>query len=120
MQRELSLIMGEVAALDPAKLLARLEPAKVAALEAEIDALAALLPPFDGFIVPGDTPAGALFDHARTVTRRAERRVTPLARDGKLTNPAISAYLNRLSSLLYLLARREDAAAGGSTKVNGG
>ncbi|HOF87635.1 MAG TPA: cob(I)yrinic acid a,c-diamide adenosyltransferase [Armatimonadota bacterium] len=115
--RALSHIMGEVAAPDPGKLAARLEPAAVTALEAEIAALSAPLPPFAGFVVPGDTPAGALLDHARAVTRRAERRVIPLVRDGRVNNPAILAYLNRLSSLLYLLARREDAAAGGSTPV---
>jgi cob(I)alamin adenosyltransferase len=116
-QRELSTIMAEVGASKPDKLSTRLELAAVTALEAEIDALATLAPPFDGFIVPGDTPGGALLDVARTVVRRAERRVAPLVRDGKLQNPAIPAYLNRLSSLLFLLARLEDATAGGSTRV---
>lgn len=116
-QRELSVIMAEVAAPEPEKLRARLDADAVTKLEAEIDALAALLPPFAGFIVPGDTRGGALLDHARTVARRAERRLAPLARDGHLRHPAIPAYLNRLSTLLYLLARLEDAAVGGSTRA---
>lgn len=108
-QRALSTIMAEVGSSTPEKLAARLTADDVAALEAEVDALAAQVPPFNGFVVPGDTAGGALLHHARAVARRAERRVTPLVRDGLVANPAIAAYLNRLSSLLYLLARLEDA-----------
>jgi cob(I)alamin adenosyltransferase len=66
------------------------------------------------FIVPGDTVAGAALDVARTTARRAERRAVSLRRAGQLANEQILAYLNRLSSLLFVLARAEDAASGQS------
>jgi cob(I)alamin adenosyltransferase len=64
------------------------------------------------FILPGESTAGAALDVARTVTRRAERRVVALASAGEPVNPTILGYLNRLSSLLFIAARVEDAAAG--------
>ena len=68
------------------------------------------LPP--QFIPPGDTLSGAALDVARTVVRRAERQVVKLAHDGDFDNPQALAYLNRLSSLLFILARYEDQQAG--------
>lgn len=64
------------------------------------------------FIVPGETFAGAAFDVARTVIRRAERRAVALHRQGHVENGEILRYLNRLSSLLFMLARAEDAETG--------
>ena len=64
------------------------------------------------FIVPGDSPGGAALDVARTVVRRAERSVAHLAHDGELRDDTPLKYLNRLSSLLFLLARLEDKAEG--------
>ena len=64
------------------------------------------------FIVPGETVSGAAFDVARTVVRRAERHAVALHKQGHLENPEILRYLNRLSSLLFMLARAEDAASG--------
>lgn len=61
------------------------------------------------FVVPGDSSPGAWLDVARTVVRRAERRVARLVDDGAVENRAILAYLNRLSSLLFVLARHSDA-----------
>ena len=66
------------------------------------------------FIVPGETVSGAAFDVARTVVRRAERHAASLHRQGYLENPEILRYLNRLSSLLFILARAEDAESGES------
>jgi cob(I)alamin adenosyltransferase len=66
------------------------------------------------FIVPGETISGAAFDVARTVVRRAERHAVALHRHGHLENAEILRYLNRLSSLLYMLARAEDAESGES------
>lgn len=60
---------------------------------------------FKGWATPGATPAAAALDLARTVCRRAERRVCGLSEAGELTNPEIVVYLNRLSDLLWLLAR---------------
>jgi cob(I)alamin adenosyltransferase len=64
------------------------------------------------FILPGDTLPGAALDVARVVVRRAERVGTQLAHDGQLHNGMIVAYLNRASSLLFVLARFEDQQAG--------
>jgi len=64
------------------------------------------------FVVPGDTIPGASLDVVRAVSRRAERHAVALHRQGHLENPEILRYLNRLSSLLFMLARAEDAASG--------
>jgi cob(I)alamin adenosyltransferase len=62
--------------------------------------------------LPGEHPAGALYDHARTVCRRAERCVVRLAESGELVDPNVLAYLNRLSDLLWLFARKLEVDAG--------
>ena len=64
------------------------------------------------FVVPGDSHAGAALDIARAVVRRAERKVAHLIDDGVVENRALVGYLNRLSSLLYLLARYSDGNTG--------
>ena len=84
----------------------------VARIERETDQLAAEVPLPPHFILPGDTVAGAALDLARTVVRRAERLVVKLAHEGDITNDEMLAYLNRLSSLLFVLARFEDQQAG--------
>ncbi len=73
---------------------------KVAQLEA-VDGLK-----FDGWATPGANPAAASADMARTVCRRAERKVVLLSESGHTVNPMISKYLNRLSDCLWLLARK--------------
>jgi len=78
--------------------------AMVKVLEEEIDRLDAELPPLSTFIVPGGAPAAAALQVARTIGRRAERKVVTLAQDEKL-NSMLVPYLNRLSSLLFVLAR---------------
>jgi cob(I)alamin adenosyltransferase len=60
----------------------------------------------------GDTPGGAALDNARAISRRAERRVVELVHSGGLENPAILAYLNRLSSLLFVLELLELKTSG--------
>ncbi len=60
------------------------------------------------FIVPGATPASAALDLARTIVRRAERRAVDLQRTGMLVNMEIIRYLNRLSDMVYTLARYEN------------
>ena len=75
-------------------------------LEAACDAWNADLPKLDSFILPGGTPAAALLHQARVVARRAERSVWALlAADEERTNPETARYLNRLSDLLFILAR---------------
>lgn len=83
----------------------------VAALEASIDAFERELEPLQRFVLPGGTPAAALFHVARTVCRRAERRVVTLGRAESL-EPTAVRYLNRLSDLLFVLARLENRRAG--------
>jgi cob(I)alamin adenosyltransferase len=75
-------------------------------LEARIDELVAERPLPEVFIVPGADPVSAALDVARSTIRRAERATISLERDGRTTNPEIRRYLNRLSDLLFVLARR--------------
>jgi cob(I)alamin adenosyltransferase len=82
----------------------RIQPGQVARLEAEIDTLNQALAPLDSFVLPGGSAAAAWLHLARTVVRRAERRVVALA-DGEPVNPCITTYLNRLSDLLFVMAR---------------
>jgi cob(I)alamin adenosyltransferase len=77
--------------------------ADVERLEQLIDRLEAELPPLRRFILPGGSPAGALLHLARTVCRRAERRVIALG--GDAVPPILVVYLNRLSDLLFVMAR---------------
>jgi cob(I)alamin adenosyltransferase len=75
-------------------------------LEARIDALVAERPLPEVFIVPGANPASAALDVARSVIRRAERQVVALKRDPlREVNPEVRRYLNRLSDLVFVLAR---------------
>jgi cob(I)alamin adenosyltransferase len=76
----------------------------VGRLERELDAFNAELPPLKDFILPGGGPAAAACHLARTVARRAERRVWTLARRESI-NAEAARYLNRLSDLLFVLAR---------------
>jgi len=89
------------------------EPAEsdVETLEKRIDAFEAELPPLERFILPGGTRGAAAFQMARAVCRRAERRCVALHRDEPLSD-ALLRYLNRLSDLLFVLARVENRRAG--------
>jgi cob(I)alamin adenosyltransferase len=77
------------------------------ALEARIDALVAEQPLPQVFIVPGANPASAAIDLARSIVRRGERAVVALERADRAPNPSVRIYLNRLSDLLFVLARRQ-------------
>ena len=79
-------------------------------LERTIDRLETELPPLRRFILPGGSPAGALLHLARTVCRRAERRVVALGADS--VDPGVIVYLNRLSDLLFVMARAVNHRAG--------
>lgn len=112
-QRDLYQIMAELAFVDELRPDAyQLKAERVDRLEELTDDLGARvdLPP--QFILPGDTLPGAALDVARTVARRAERHAVNLATAGHLPNPEILRYLNRLSSLLFIAARFEEAQAG--------
>jgi cob(I)alamin adenosyltransferase len=80
-------------------------------LERQTDELADAVQLPQEFIVPGDTLPGAALDLARTIARRAERIVARMLHQGELGNAEVLRYLNRLSSLLFVLARYEDDAA---------
>jgi cob(I)alamin adenosyltransferase len=77
---------------------------QVARLETEIDAVNANLAELTSFVLPGGTPAAAYLHLARTVSRRAERDMTALAM-AETVNPEAVRYINRLSDLLFVLAR---------------
>jgi cob(I)alamin adenosyltransferase len=82
----------------------RVQPEQASRLETAIDRLNTSLAPLTSFVLPGGHPAAAWCHFARTVCRRAERDVVTLARAEKI-NPAVVVYLNRLSDLLFVLAR---------------
>ena len=87
---------------------------QVTRLEAEIDAMNAELSALTSFVLPGGTPLAAYLHLARTVCRRAERRVADLAADDAQAISADSLkYLNRLSDHLFVASRRANAAADG-------
>lgn len=110
-QRDLFAIGAELATPDPAKLRATLQADRVGALEQLIDKYEGSLAPLKNFILPGGTPKAAAFHLARTTCRRAERSVVTLARDEQI-NPVVIHYLNRLSDLLFMLARGVNHQAG--------
>ena len=89
----------------------RVTPGWVEALEREIDRVEDALPPLRAFILPGGTPAAAALHHARTVARRAEREIVGLAAREPV-NPDLLKFVNRLSDLLFVLARAANHAAG--------
>jgi len=82
-------------------------------LEQETELLNASLPALKEFILPGGNEAAAVCHIARTVCRRAERRIVALARRSAI-NPQLQVYLNRLSDLLFVIARHVARRDGGS------
>lgn len=90
----------------------RLKDASVLRLEAETAEMNATLPKLTSFVLPAGTPGAAHAHVARTVVRRAERRVVALARV-EAVNPVLVRYLNRLSDVMFVLARRLNAAGPG-------
>jgi cob(I)alamin adenosyltransferase len=89
----------------------RIREHHVRRMEGEIDRLEATLPPLERFILPGGSQRGALLHLARTLCRRAERRVVALSHNERV-NPETLRYLNRLSDLLFVLARHVNLQAG--------
>ena len=113
-QRDLFALSARLA--DPsARIAARVTKAAITAaaverLEQLIDRFDAETPPLRSFILPGGSPGGALLHLARTVCRRAERRVIALGPDA--VDPVLIVYLNRLSDLLFVMARAVNHRAG--------
>jgi cob(I)alamin adenosyltransferase len=111
-QRDLYVLMGELASAPGVELPRRITAERVHWLEEEATKLGQDFPPLKQFVVPGDTRIGAVLDVARTVIRRAERRASRLSHQGEIRNDEIMRYLNRLSSLLFALARYEEHRLG--------
>jgi len=112
-QRDLYHMMAELASTQQtAPLFRRIDAQRVAWLEEQTDAITALVTLPREFVVPGDSLSGAYLDLARTIVRRAERLVVRLIHDGLVENAELMRYLNRLSSLLFVLALYENALAG--------
>lgn len=114
LQNELFDLGAELATRDPSAMgVACVGPEQVAALEAAIDDFEEALPPLKEFILPGGTRGTAMLHLARTVCRRAERRVVTLAGlPDEHVSPQVTVYLNRLSDLLFVLARAVNSMGG--------
>lgn len=110
-QQELFAIGAELAT--PGESATKIGQERVQRLEAAIDDLEEQLPPMETFVLPSGSQRAAHLHHARSVCRRAERRVVDLhnSDEGPVREP-VRVYLNRLSDLLFLRARREAIAAG--------
>lgn len=89
----------------------RVTETQVGRLETEIDEINKTLEPLESFVLPGGNPLAANLHYARTVTRRAERLVTFLAVEETVNENAIK-YLNRLSDLLFVMARQANDDGG--------
>lgn len=114
-QRDLYALMAEVAAWPDNAPQFHFDLKRVEWLEQAIDELGSSTPAPREFIVPGDTPSGAALSVARAVVRRAERRLVDVLGVSPQANPALQQYINRLSSLLFLLELVENHAAGKDT-----
>jgi cob(I)alamin adenosyltransferase len=115
-QRDLFAIGGQLAAPDPGKVARALEKAalpeaRITALEAAIDRADADLPPLRAFVLPGGSPKAAALHAARGACRRAERSIVALHQTTAVPGE-ILRYVNRLSDLLFVLARLANHRAG--------
>ena len=114
-QQELVALMGEIACAeanaaryDESKF-AKVDEAALARLDAAVAAIEARSPKFDGWATPGANLHAAALELARTAARRAERHLVALPRHGRSVRPVLLQYLNRLSDLLWLMARAAEA-----------
>lgn len=124
-QKQLVILMGELATavedlpryvMDGFQLV---EPDLTAALDALVHELEAQNVSFKGWAMPGENAGAASLDLARTVCRRAERRVCELHENKQLRNDEIIVYLNRLSDVLWLLARWVESPDPGRVSATG-
>ncbi|MFA6006609.1 MAG: cob(I)yrinic acid a,c-diamide adenosyltransferase [Candidatus Paceibacterota bacterium] len=118
-QQNLFIIQGEFGGAD-----VHLNEKHLAKLEEDIADISKRLPEITSFVLPGASELGAILDITRTIARRVERRVVAYAKDTQLMGAVQGrareftlAYLNRLSSLLYVLARHEAAKRGTQEKT---
>jgi len=112
-EHDLYVMMSELAVADSVKLsMPAIDESNIDWLESVCHEIGEFIGKLAGFVLPGDTLTGAYLHVARTVTRRAERLVTRLYLDEVLKNKYNLVYLNRLSSLLFVLALYEDRHGG--------
>ncbi len=117
-QKDLYQLMTEVGATpENSKKFRTIGDGQVKWLENETDWITRKVEIPHEFILSGESSVGALVGMARTIIRRAERRVVELYYAGGLDNPALLAYLNRLSSLCFVLELFENQQAGKSTRM---
>lgn len=115
-QRALIAFMGELACAEEdarryaESSFAKVSEPEVAALDRAIAALEARGMKFEGWAVPGANPLAIALDQARVVARRAERRLCALPAHGRSVRPDLRQWMNRLSDLLWLLARDAESA----------
>ncbi len=121
-QRELIALMGEVscaereAARYAKSKFAKIDAAALQRLDEAVAAIEARQPPFDGWATPGANLPAAALELARTAARRAERRLVTLRQHGRTVRPVLLQYLNRLSDLLWLMAREADGKTSSSDR----
>lgn len=114
-QKDLYHLMAELSATrENASRFRVIDATRLAWLESEVDRISSHLDSPSEFIVPGDTLPGAALALARTAARRSERRVAELYQEERFENPNILPYLNRLSSLCFVLELYENQASGTS------
>jgi cob(I)alamin adenosyltransferase len=117
-QRDLYALMSEVAATPKnVERFRTLDPGRVKWLETQADGISAAVPLPAEFILPGDSLSGAALALARTIVRRAERRVAELIDTGETKNLTLLQYLNRLSSLCFALEILENQTSGHDTTL---
>lgn len=117
-QRDLYKLMAEVAATpENAERFRFIDSARVIWLEEQTDSLSTVVEMPKEFILPGDSLAGAALSLARAIIRRAERRVVEMFDTDEVSNPDLQRYLNRLSSLCFVLELLENKAAGHQTSL---
>jgi cob(I)alamin adenosyltransferase len=117
-QRDLYKLMAEVVATpENVEKFRLIDAARVTWLENQTDEFSKLVEMPKEFILPGDSMAGAALSLARTIIRRAERRVVELFDAEEIKNPDLQRYLNRLSSLCFVLELLENKAAGNKTTL---
>jgi cob(I)alamin adenosyltransferase len=113
LQRGLYVAMSEVATprADLERLKTRLDAAALAKLDGALERLKERTPIEGRFVIPGGSPVSAALDYARTVSRRAERSVVACVDAGSVSGAVLLPWLNRLSDLLFVLARTADRSA---------
>lgn len=113
-QRDLIALMGELSCAenDASRYLdskfAKVGETELQRIESAVVAIESRQPKFDGWATPGANLHAAALDLARTTARRAERHLTGLAKHGRTVRPVLSKYINRLSDLLWLMAREAE------------